>query len=187
MEGLRERKRAASRAQTVDAALALFAERGFDHVTVADICAAADIAPRTFFRYFPSKEDVLVEPARDMGDRLAGFIAAAPAGLDDAAVLRLALRQLGVYVLPQRARLETFLRVAAASAERASPLMRLSDAERRLVQQLIERRPQPSSPDWRTRLLVARAVAAHRIWLDDLVAGAAPDPLAHLDEVLAEL
>jgi AcrR family transcriptional regulator len=187
VEGLRERKRAASRAQTVDAALALFAERGFDHVTVADICSRADIAPRTFFRYFASKDDVLVEPARDMGDRVAGFIADAPPGLGDAEVLRLALRQLGEYVLTQRARLETFLRVAAASAERASPLVRLSDAERRLAEQLTQRRPQPSVPDWRTRLLVARAVAAHRIWLDDLVAGTEPDPLAHLDEVLAEL
>jgi hypothetical protein len=52
---------------------------------------------------------------------------------------------------------------------------------------LIQRRPPPSTPDWRTRLLVARAVAAQRIWLDDLVAGTDPDPLAHLDEVLAEL
>ena len=187
MEGLRERKRADSRAHTVDVALALFAQRGFDSVTVADICAAADIAPRTFFRYFPTKDDVLVEPARDMADRVAGFIADAPSGLGDAEVLRLALHQLGEYVLTQRARLETFLRVAAASAERASPLVRLADAERRLVDQLIQRRPPPSTPDWRTRLLVARAVAAQRIWLDDLVAGTDPDPLAHLDEVLAEL
>jgi AcrR family transcriptional regulator len=186
MEGLRERKRAASRAQTVDAALALFAERGFDSVTVADICLAADIAPRTFFRYFPSKDDVLAEPARDMADRVAGFLAAAPPELDDAAVLRRALHQLGEYVLTQRGRLETFLRVATAtSAERSSPLGRLADGERQLTEQLIRRRPAPSAPDWRTRLLVARAVAAYRIWLDELVSGAEPDPLAHLDEMLS--
>jgi AcrR family transcriptional regulator len=58
-EGLRERKRAHSRAATVAAAMQLFAERGYDAVTVADICAAAEIAPRTFFRYFPAKESVL--------------------------------------------------------------------------------------------------------------------------------
>ena len=45
-EGLRERKRAHSRAATVDVAMRLFAERGYDAVTVADICTAAEIAPR---------------------------------------------------------------------------------------------------------------------------------------------
>jgi AcrR family transcriptional regulator len=186
MDGLRERKRAASRAQTVDTALTLFAERGFDSVTVADICAAADIAPRTFFRYFPTKDDVLAEPSRDMAARIAEFIAAAPAGLDEAEVLRRALRQLGEYVLTQRARLAVFRQVVrATAADRTSPLLRLSDGERRLAEQLIRRRATPSAPDWRTRLLVARSVAAYRIWLDDLIADVPGDPLAHLDEVLA--
>jgi AcrR family transcriptional regulator len=186
MEGLRERKRAASRAQTVDVALALFAERGFDNVTVADICTAAEIAPRTFFRYFPTKDDVLAEPARDMAERVAGFVTAAPAELEDAAVLRLAMRQLGEYVLTERSRLAAFLSVAGeVSTLRPPPLMRLADGERELVEHLIRRRSSGSSPDWRSRLLVARAVAAFRVWLGDLAADAAPDPLRHLDEILA--
>jgi AcrR family transcriptional regulator len=185
MEGLRERKRAASRTQTVDAAMRLFAERGFDGVTVADICAAADIAPRTFFRYFASKDDVLVEPSRVMADRVAADFVSAPDGMDDDAVLRWALRRLGEYVVDEGDRLAGLLRVLAeVSRERgSSPIARLSDQERRLTEQLVARRG--GAVDWRSRLLVARAVAAFRVWLDDFRAGVGGDPLGHLDEVLA--
>ena len=58
-EGLRERKKRRTRATIVERAEALFAAKGFEATTVADIAAAADIAPRTFFAYFPTKEDVV--------------------------------------------------------------------------------------------------------------------------------
>ena len=186
MDGLRERKRAASRAQTVDVALRLFAERGFDGVTVADICAAADIAPRTFFRYFPTKDDVLVEPSREMADRLAEYVAEAAEGLDDAAVLRSALRKLGEFVVSDRERLGRFFRVMGTVArDRPTPILHLSDAERQLGERLAARRPGPPAEDWRTRLLVARTVAAFRVWLEDFRTDPGDDPLAHLDEILA--
>ena len=59
MDGHRERKKQQTRARIVEAAFALFEERGYQATTLADIAAAAEIAPRTFFSYFPSKEAVV--------------------------------------------------------------------------------------------------------------------------------
>jgi AcrR family transcriptional regulator len=56
---LRERKRQRTRQAIVDAALELFAEKGYDGTTVADIAAAAEIGTRTFFTYFASKDELL--------------------------------------------------------------------------------------------------------------------------------
>lgn len=73
IESLRERKKNATRKAIEDAAWDLFLERGYSATSVDDIAERASVAPRTFFRYFPTKEDVLYGEAHE-----------AMAALDDA-------------------------------------------------------------------------------------------------------
>ena len=76
--GLRERKRLATRHAIQLACLTLVEGSGLDKVTVEQISSRADVSPRTFFNYFPTKEAALVgdPPALPSEDELEGFVAA---------------------------------------------------------------------------------------------------------------
>src|ERR1700683_970799 len=67
-DGLRERKKARTRASLREHALRLFRDQGYTATTVEQIAAAAEVSPSTFFRYFPTKEDLVLQD--DMDTRL---------------------------------------------------------------------------------------------------------------------
>ena len=79
-EGLRERKKRQTRAAIADAAMALFAEYGFDAVTVADVARAADVSEKTVFNYFPAKEDLVMVGGQERRAALIEAIRTRPAG-----------------------------------------------------------------------------------------------------------
>jgi AcrR family transcriptional regulator len=76
---LRERKQERVRRAIVDAALALFAERAFDEVTVSDIAERAEVGRSTFFRYFGDKQEVLFA-GEHPAELIERFAAQAPTG-----------------------------------------------------------------------------------------------------------
>lgn len=77
ISGRRERKKRATRARILDAALALFAEHGYEAVKVDDIAARADVANATFFLHFPTKASLISafndEVSAKIAERLSGF------------------------------------------------------------------------------------------------------------------
>jgi AcrR family transcriptional regulator len=77
-QGRRDRKKQATRRALRNAALELVAERGFAHVTVEDIAEAADVATRTFFNYFPSKESAVIGADPERIDELRVSLLARP-------------------------------------------------------------------------------------------------------------
>jgi AcrR family transcriptional regulator len=138
--GLRERKKARTRAAIREHALRLFREQGYDATTVEQIAEAAEVSPSTFFRYFPTKEDVVLQDdldlvwmdafraqPRDLGPiaamRAAVRAAFADLAADDLEQLREAM-DLAVAVPAVRARMleemaRTSQRIAEAVAERS--------------------------------------------------------------------
>jgi AcrR family transcriptional regulator len=76
--GLREMKKERTRAEIVRVATRMFAARGFDDVTVDEIAAEAEVAHRTFYRYFASKEELVLGPLQQGLDALVTLFLARP-------------------------------------------------------------------------------------------------------------
>ena len=90
-DGLRERKKAQTRDALIECALDLFERQGYDATTIEDIAAAANVSPRTFFRYFDSKLELVRAPKQKEGD-LADLVAARPADEGPVTAVQQALR-----------------------------------------------------------------------------------------------
>jgi AcrR family transcriptional regulator len=89
--GLRERKKARTRAAIREHALRLFLAQGYAETTVEQIAEAAEVSPSTFFRYFPTKEDVVLQD--DFDPIAIAKFEAQPPGLSPIAALRAAMRE----------------------------------------------------------------------------------------------
>jgi AcrR family transcriptional regulator len=86
--GLRERKKQKTRDTIIKVALELFAERGYEQTTIAEIADAAEVSPRTIFAYFPSKEDILFCDTPEIQERLAQAVKGRAEGVSALDALR---------------------------------------------------------------------------------------------------
>lgn len=117
---------ARTRGLLVDAALDLFAERGYDSTTVEEISVRAGVSPRTFFRYFPTKETVLFFGRDDFFQSFAELLMAQPRSLNDVDAMLASFIALVPAVQRIRRRVALYQQALASSA-----LLRGRDAELR--------------------------------------------------------
>ncbi|GAA5185573.1 TetR/AcrR family transcriptional regulator [Rugosimonospora acidiphila] len=74
VEGLRERKKRQTQQRISEVATSLFVERGFEHVTIAEVAAAAEVSVNTVYNYFQAKEDLVLAPDQASAQRLADIV-----------------------------------------------------------------------------------------------------------------
>ena len=86
--GLRERKKAQTRRLVADAAARLFAEHGYEQVSVGDVARAAEVSEQTVYTHFRSKEQLVVDRDQQIQDRLAELIRQRAPGVSAAAAVR---------------------------------------------------------------------------------------------------
>jgi AcrR family transcriptional regulator len=159
--GLRERKKLRTRAELTDAAFRLFTERGFDETTVEDIAEEVEVSPRTFFRYFDSKEDVVIGFFDDMGLELRSALAARPQGESPFTAVREALRSLVDVYVSKADRVIAAKRLSYdTSAIRARLLDKHARWENGVTEELATRLGVDAEADPRPRLIAAVALAA---------------------------
>ena len=191
MVGLRERKKARTREALQEAATERFARQGFDGTTVEEIAEACEVSPRTFFRYFPTKEDVLFADAADRRERLLAVIAERPVDEPAFVALCAAMRTLTDDYRDDRDALVTRSRIVAASPHLQAYKAEHQHGWEAEVVDVLERRALARHETIaRDELMLVTAVttAALRVALDAWVADpSAPDLGVLLDDEFARL
>jgi AcrR family transcriptional regulator len=156
--GLRELKKLHTRQEIADRAMQLFARRGFDHVTVAEVAEAANVSEKTVYNYFPTKEDLFFD---EVPEREAALVAAITGRRKGESILQ-ALRRLQATECPRLCSpgFATFARIIEEStALKAKELEVMS----RFVQVLTETLQAELALDERdARLAAGLLVSVHR-------------------------
>ena len=184
--GLRERKKAKTRAAIQEHALRLFQQQGYEATTVEQIAAAAEISPSTFFRYFPTKEDVVIYDALD--PLLFEAFRAQPAGLSPIAALRGALHEVydrlpAVELAKEQERAELILREPALRMRAVDDFIGTFEVFAQMLAARVGRPPDDLTV-WATVGAVIGAMLG--VWLAGPVT-LAPDYYAKVDAALTEL
>ncbi|HYB17952.1 MAG TPA: mycofactocin system transcriptional regulator [Streptosporangiaceae bacterium] len=165
------RRRVTSPAELEQVAFELFAVNGFEQTTVEEIAAAAGIGRRTFFRYFPSKNDIPWGMFELELERMRARLKACPDDVRLMDALRVALvdfnRVEPAQIPRHRRRMELILRVPALLAHSTLRFAAWRDVIAEFVAERTGQRPDSLAPQAIAHAILGVAVAAYQQWLDD--------------------
>ena len=152
-EGLRARARGAVRVQLAELAIELFIKHGYDATTVDDIALAAGVSKRSFFRYFPTKDDVLFHGLDDVVEKLAAEVRSADG--DDWECLRQVLTEWHEQLYVS----DRVLELVESSPALRARMVEKRDGLRRQVSDALRDRPGSTLDAFTADLLTAAAAA----------------------------
>lgn len=181
------------RERLIDAALLLFARDGFDAATTDQIAQAAGVSPRTFFRYFPTKESVVFHRDHWFMRSFAAAYLAQPAALGDYAALRKTFVEQADGFGDLRPRIETYrAAVDSSSVLLGREQVHLAEHAATVSEAIARRRGAPAIDDASTTLAVVALTLyqrALRRWLDGPpvreLAGLVDEEFAQLTRLVA--
>lgn len=184
--GLRERKKARTRREIAEVALALFAERGFEAVPVAEIARRAEVSEATVFNYFRTKEDLIFAGMSDYDEALVTALRERPAGESVVAAFRAFLLAphglLNPGESPPLGRIATVARVIGASPSLQARGRQIADAAARKVAEQLAKETGVGSDDVEAWTVAYALVGAHRALVrfawGQIVVGQVGEPLA---------
>ncbi len=187
---LRERKKAKTRAAIREHAMRLFEEQGYPATTIDQIADAAEVSPSTFFRYFPTKEDVVL--VDDVDAVLIEAVRAQPAELPPVESIRRGLRDVFAGMSPETWQFERRRQrlLIGVPELRARMLHQMTEAIDLLAGVIAERAGLPAD-DFSARVTAGATIGAMLAVLppgrDPTVEGVTPDDYQRVETALALL
>lgn len=181
--GLRERKKIERRRTIEAAALDLFARHGFDATTTEQIAAAADISPRTFFSYFPTKEDVVLADYAQRLERILAELAERPEGERPWEALRVSLLAVASDYEAEREQLMVRFAIMARCPSVFARSLALQAGWENSLATAMANRMGTDSDDLTPGLMAAAALAAMRSSIRHWLLTGHAEPLPSLVEV----
>ena len=184
---LHARKQQLVRDAIWDAAIDLFADKGFDETTVEHITNAAGVSQRSFFRYFASKADLMGQSALGLGSALSGAIAACPATYPPSQVMREAVGDV-VRRAARYPRTEKIVEIASKyPSARQAQMSRMAEIQGEVVRAYAHRSKHLRKGDITPRVLAAATIALFELSLHAWLEKGRQDIDGTVDEVFETL
>jgi AcrR family transcriptional regulator len=184
---LQVRKQQLVRDAIYDAAIELFAVRGFDETTVEEVAQAAGVSRRSFFRYFASKDDLLAQNVVNFGSVLAATITACSQALTPLETVReTVLSVLKQSVAQPRTRQVIEISLRSASARQAHH-SRMMDVEDMVAAAFAGRLKSASKDDMKPRLLAGLTLSVMNVAIISWFRGEYHDPSTAARQVFTHL